>query len=212
MRAVVTGSVLVWTVVTGPLLAILCHQSSAGAAEFPTFKHTVVDARIGNVCYAVTVADVDGDQRLDIVAVSENRVVWYQSPSWKAHVIIQDQTPRDNVCIAPWDIDGDGKVDFALGAGWTKTGTIHWLSRGDSLDQPWRVHAIGEERWLHRMRWADVLGKGRPQLVISPLNATVGSGVRLTALEIPDDPRQQRWVPTVLNQQLNRMHNHWHVD
>jgi hypothetical protein len=201
-----------WTAVAATFVLSLCQPSTSSAADFPSFKHTVIDPKIGNVCYAVTVADVDGDQRLDIVAVSENRVVWYQSPSWKPRVIIKDQTPRDNVCIAPLDIDGDGKIDFALGAGWTKTGTIHWLSRGASLDQPWRVHSIGEERWLHRMRFADVLGKGRPQLVISPLNATVGSGVRLTAFEIPDDPRQQRWVPTVLNHQLNRMHNHWHVD
>ena len=212
MRAVVTGRIVLWTAVVAAMLAGICRPPIASAADFPSFKHTVIDPKIGNVCYAVTLADVDGDRRLDIVAVSENRVLWYQNPSWKSRVIIKDQTPRDNVCIAPMDIDGDGKIDFALGAGWTKTGTIHWLSRGDSLDQPWRVHAIGEERWLHRMRWADVLGKGRPQLVISPLNATVGSGVRLTAFEIPKQPRKQRWVPTVLNQQLNRMHNHWHVD
>ena len=212
MRAVVTGRIVLWTAVVAAMLAGISRPPIASAADFPSFKHTVIDPKIGNVCYAVTLADVDGDRRLDIVAVSENRVLWYQNPSWKSRVIIKDQTPRDNVCIAPMDIDGDGKIDFALGAGWTKTGTIHWLSRGDSLDQPWRVHAIGEERWLHRMRWADVLGKGRPQLVISPLNATVGSGVRLTAFEIPKQPRKQRWVPTVLNQQLNRMHNHWHVD
>ena len=146
------------------------------------------------------------------MAVSENRVLWYENPTWKPRVIINDQTPRDNVCIAPLDITGDGQVDFALGAGWTKIGTIHWLSRGDSLDDPWQVHSIGTERWLHRMRWADVLGSGRPQLVISPLNATVGSGVRLTAFEIPKDPAKDRWRATVLNHGLNRMHNHWHTD
>jgi hypothetical protein len=183
-----------------------------GGDEFPTFAAQTIDPEIGKVCYAVTLADVDGDSKLDIVAVSESRVLWYQSPGWKPHVIIDDQTPRDNVCIAAADIDGDGKVDFALGAGWTKTGTIHWLSRGKSLDDKWNVHSIGEERWLHRMRFADVLGKGRPQLVISPVNATVGDGVRLTAFEIPANPAKDRWQPTVLNAELNRMHNHWHVN
>lgn len=195
------------------LLIVLNVISSAiGADAFPRFVEQTIDAHIGDVCYAVTLADVDGDSKQDIVAVSENRVLWYQNPTWKPHVIIEDQAARDNVCIAPFDIDGDGKVDFALGAGWTKIGTLQWLNRGKSLDEKWRVHAIGEEPWTHRMRWADVLGKGRPQLVISPLNATTGNGVRLTAFEIPAKPETDRWQPTVLNGELNQMHNHWHLD
>ncbi|MGE3315427.1 MAG: FG-GAP repeat domain-containing protein, partial [Planctomycetaceae bacterium] len=127
-------------------------------------------------------------------------------------VIIDGQTDRDNVCIAPMDIDGDGKIDFAVGAGWTKIGTIYWLSRGQSLDDRWQVHAISAERWLHRMRFADVLGKGKPQLVVSPLNATMGQGVRLLAFEIPQNPKADRWQSTVMNDELNQMHNHWHID
>ena len=201
---------LILLILIGSLISL--ELPSFGGDPFPTFQSQVIDPNIGKICYAVVLADVDGDARQDIVAVSENRVLWYQNPTWKPRVIIKDQTPRDNVCIAPLDIDCDGNVDFALGAGWTKIGTIHWLSRSASLDDPWQVHSIGEERWLHRMRWADVLGKGRPQLVISPLNATLSTGVRLTALEIPDDPIQDRWRPTVLNSELDRMHNHWHVD
>ena len=201
---------------TGLLLAVFLGgvfgTSAASAGGFPEFEHVVIDPYCGRVCYAVTLADVDGDGRQDIVAVTENRVLWYQNPTWKKRVIIEDQTERDNVCIAPLDIDGDGRVDFALGAGWTKIGTLQWLSRGDSLDKKWSVHFIDKERWLHRMRWADVLGTGRPQLVISPLNATVGSGVRLTAFEIPENPRTDRWPRHLIDNSLNRMHNHWHAD
>ena len=182
------------------------------AADFPELEHVVIDANIGKVCYAVISADVDSDGKPDIVAVSESRVLWYQAPSWKMHTIIDTQTPLDNVCIAAHDIDSDGSIDFALGAGWTKIGTIHWLQRGKSLDEKWTVHSIGTEAWTHRMRFADVLSKGRPQLVVSPLNASAGAGVRLTAFEIPEAPATDRWVPHVLNDELNRMHNHWHVD
>jgi hypothetical protein len=62
------------------------------------------------------------------------------------------------------------------------------------------------------MRWANVLGHDRPQLVVSPLNASTGSGVRLTAFSIPANPRTDRWEPTVIDDALNRMHNHCHLD
>jgi hypothetical protein len=196
------------------LAFILAYGLSAanGDDRFPTFREHVLDPEIGKVCYAVTLADVNGNSKPDVVAVTENRVLWYENPTWKKRIIIEDQTPLDNVCIEPHDITGDGNVDFALGAGWTRTGTIHWLTRGDSLDEKWKVHSIGEERWLHRMRFADVLGTGTPQLVISPLNATVGDGVRLMAFEVPEDPVNERWPATVMDHALNRMHNHWHLD
>ena len=192
-------------------LAMISLTASA-ADNFPTFEAKVIDDNVGKVCYAVTVADVDNDSDSDIVALTENRVVWYEQPSWTAHVILKDQTPLDNVCIAPHDIDGDGLVDFAIGAGWTKTGTLHWIHRGNDPTGLWTVEAIGEETNVHRMRWADVLGKGRPQLVISPLNASTGNGVRLLAFEIPENPVTSRWTSTILDSELNRMHNHWHID
>ena len=192
------------------LSVALAASTAIGQSSFPTFKAQTIDPNIGKVCYAVTKADVNSDGKLDIIAVSESRVLWYENPTWEPRVIIKDQTPSDNVCIAATDIDGDGNVDFALGAGWTGTGTIHWLQRDGSLGRPWNVYDIGVERWLHRMRFADVLAKGKPQLVISPLNATVGEGVRLSAFEIPKDPAKDRWRQTVINGDLNRMHNHWH--
>ena len=182
------------------------------ACDLPKFEPITIDANADRVVYAVSTADVNNDRRLDVVAVTNRAVYWYEAPTWKKHTVIADQTEPDNVCIAAHDIDGDGKVDFALGAGWTKKGTIQWLSRGASLKDPWRVHQIGVEPWLHRMRFADVLGNGKPQLVISPLNKSQSDGVRLTALTIPADPTTDRWPATVLNSSLNRMHNHWHVD
>lgn len=178
------------------------------------FKAEVLDPGAGKVVYAVTVADVNNDGRQDVVAVTNNAVVWYQAPRWRKRFILSGATNPDNVCIVPHDIDRNGQVDFALGAGWPKNGgTIQWLAPGKRVEDQWDVFEIAAEPWTHRMRWADVLGKGEPQLVVSPLNATINpAGVRLLAFEVPANPRTQRWLPTVLNQDLNRLHNHWCVD
>jgi FG-GAP-like repeat len=209
IRRFVWNLVLFSTVVAGITSNILT------AGEPAKFEELEIDSRVGDVCYAVTLSDVDGDGRRDVVAVTENRVVWYRNPDWKPRVIIADKTERDNVCIAPYDIDGDGRVDFALGAGWlnnTHLGTLYWLTRGKSLDEPWHVHAIGRESWTHRVRWGDLLGTGRPQLLVSPLTKTLSEGVRVLAFEIPAHPEADPWKSTVVDAELNAMHNHWMGD
>ncbi|WP_010588194.1 FG-GAP repeat domain-containing protein [Schlesneria paludicola] len=189
---------------------------NSAQAGCPKFTERVIDPHIGEVCYAVTKADVNGDNQLDIVAVSENRVQWYEAPSWKKHIILEDQTERDNVCLAAHDIDGDGKVDFALGAGWIKanTGSIQWISRGPNEGDKWTVHLIAHERSTHRMSFSDVLGTGKSQLVVTPLNRSLEGavGARILAFEIPEQPKTGRWPATVLDQSLNRIHAHTHFD
>ena len=185
-------------------------------AGCPQFTAQTIDPHVGDVCYAVTTADVDGNGLLDIVAVSENRVQWYAAPTWDKHIILDGQTDRDNVCIAPADLDGDGQVDFALGAGWmkTNTGTIQWITRGANPEDRWTTHFIAQEKSTHRMSFGDILGNGRLQLIVSPLNRSIDGklGARLLAFEIPALPKTDRWPLTEVDQTLNRMHNHVAVD
>ena len=125
------------------LMLVLFVADSIPAFEF---EKVVLDANIGKVCYAVTAADVDGDSKLDAVAISEREAFWYRNGDWSRHVMISDAVPTDHVCIAASDIDGDGAVDFALGSGWPKNGgSIHWLHRTGSPTEPWQVHQIGAE-------------------------------------------------------------------
>src|SRR5262249_7803758 len=156
-------------------LAGLCFALPAPTAEFPKFEAQEIDPHAGNVVYAVTVADVNGDKKPDVVAVTEDAVLWYENPTWTKHEIIRKATGRDNVCIQPHDIDGDGRIDFALGAGWRPTdtknaSTLQWLGR-DEAGQ-WQLHGIHyEEPTLHRLRWGTVKGResGKKQLVVAPL-------------------------------------------
>ena len=57
-------------------LALVLIALPCSAADFPRFEAQEIDPHIGNVCFAVTVADVNGDDKTDVVAVSEDAVVW----------------------------------------------------------------------------------------------------------------------------------------
>jgi len=207
------------------VFAVVSGFGGARAGEFPTFKAQQIDPHVGNVCYAVTTADVDGDGKPDAVAVAEDAVYWYANPSWEKHTIVKDATARDNVCIQPHDIDGDGKVDFALGAAWQPTntnggGTIQWLTRGGDLKQPWKVIPIGQEPTVHRMRWGDVTGSGKTQLVVAPLQGRgtkgpkwgEGRGVRVLVYTVPADPAKGEWKYEVADESLHTTHNLQVVD
>jgi hypothetical protein len=203
-----------------PLAAPAQDPAQPPKVAFPRFRVQEIEKGL-KVGYAVLPVDVNHDGKKDIVVVDSARVVWYESPTWKRRTIIDNQPHPDNVCIAAHDIDGDGKVDFALGADWrpfnTKTGgTLQWLKRGKTLDEPWTVYPIDTEPTVHRIRFADVDGNGKPALVVVPLmgrgstaakNWMDGQGVRVLAFRIPKDPTRDRWVPEVLDKSLHVVHN-----
>src|SRR5580765_8024080 len=93
------------------LFASLLCAAPIQAAEpnLPVFKAVEIDAKI-EIGYGVTVADVDGDKKPDIILADKNQIVWYQNPSWEKHLIAENLTKLDHVCIAALDTDGDGKA------------------------------------------------------------------------------------------------------
>jgi hypothetical protein len=194
-------------------------QDARPAAGDVAFQTRELDRSL-SVGYAVLPVDVNGDGKTDLVVVDTNRVVWFENPTWKMRTILKGMTRPDNVCVAAADIDGDGKIDLALGADWkpfnTKAGgTLHWLKQPASLDDPWKLYPIGEEPTVHRIRFAD-LGGGKPTLLVAPLmgrnstpdrNWTDGRGVRLLAYTIPKDPTRDKWRAEVIDQSLHVLHN-----
>jgi hypothetical protein len=207
---------------TATLLLIALSAAADPPAGFPKFETQEIakDLKIG---YAVVSADVNGDKKPDIVVVDKERVVWYENPTWKMMTIITGKTKPDNVCIAPADIDGDGQIDFVLGAGWRPTdtttpGTLQWLGRGKTLDDEWTVHPIPcDEPTVHRVQVADLDGSGKPQIIMAPLqgrgatakgNWTDGRPVRIVSYAIPKEPRKtESWKAVVLNEDLRVVHN-----
>lgn len=198
-----------------------CRAAAPPAPQQPLrFEAQTLDPEIG-IGYAVALADMDGDKKPDIVVVNQNRVFWYENPGWEKHVILEDATPRDNVAIAAADLDGDGKAELALGAYWkpsdtVNSGSVHWLARGEDPRKPWKTVDLKPEPTVHRMRWADVDGDGRKELVMAPLHGRgnkgpgfTGDGAKIIVYRPPSDPDTQPWTREVAEETLHVVHNLW---
>ncbi|MFN8007965.1 MAG: VCBS repeat-containing protein [Terriglobia bacterium] len=190
-------------------------------AESPSvrFIAQILDGDFG-LGYAVTTADINADGKLDIVAINPTQVVWFENPSWKRHLIMDGTAKKDNVCLAVQDIDGDGRLDIALGAEWMPTntesgGTLQWLKQPRHIDEPWPIYPITSEPTLHRIRWADIDGDGRKELIVAPLqgrgtkppNWEKGNGARLMALHVPPHPIEDSWKVEIVDSSMHSLHN-----
>ena len=210
---------------TAPLLgfvaAVFAFAAAADPLPFPTFRGEEIDKSL-KIGYAVKIVDLNGDGKPDIVVVDKHRVIWFENPGkadapWKLHTILEGTTKPDNVCLDVFDIDGDGKLDIALGAGWkppntTEPGTIQWLKQPANIDEPWKVYPIGEEPSVHRMRFIK-LGE-QTVLVVAPLQGAGTTakanwsekGARMLMYRIPKDPTGP-WTPEVIDDSLHAAHN-----
>ena len=74
-----SNALVISFLMTLPLVVPIEHSF----AEQLKFEKIVIDPNLGKVCYAVTAADVDGDNRRDVLAISEREAMWYRNPDWK---------------------------------------------------------------------------------------------------------------------------------
>ena len=208
-------------------LLISCSGEPPAVEEAPaelSFREQTIDPELG-IGYAVSTADVNGDGKTDIVALSENRVIWYENPSWQAHVVSTEDATPHHVCFDMQDIDGDGDLDMALGADWQarnteSAGPLQWLEQPEDPTATWTLHAITSEPTLHRIRWADTDGDGARELVVAPLHGKGtagpewwnGAGARLLVLSPGDSPASGGWEAEVAEDSLHVVHNFWPVN
>jgi hypothetical protein len=190
-----------------------------GFATSPSLTFRAQDVATGfGVGYAVVPGDVNGDRLTDVLAISGTEVVWFKAPGFEKQTILAaGATTADNVTLAPHDIDGDGRLDIALGAGWTgpNTGTLQWVRQNAPGASPaWEVFPIAAEPTLHRIRWADVDGDGRAELVVAPLHGKGAKGpdwdgpsARLLVFRPPPNPARDPWPVEVVGEANHIQHN-----
>jgi hypothetical protein len=197
------------------ILLMLCVPGlGAGEVSVPHFRATTIDSQI-EIGYGITVADVDGDKKVDILLVDKKQIVWYKNPSWKKFVIAENLTEQDNVCIAATDIDVDGKAEIAVGAGWNPSdtigsGAVFYLIPPADRTQKWEPVVLHHEPTVHRMRWLPSQ-HGQFELVVVPLHgrgnkAGVGDGVKILAYQKPSNPHDT-WKTELVDESMHMTHN-----
>lgn len=205
-----------WPARLGAALALSLGTTLWAAPPVPSFRAVEIDKAVG-IGYGIAVADVNGDAKPDILLADKDLIAWYENPGWAKHVIAGKLTPKDHVCLAAADIDGDGKCEVAVGAEWNpsdteNSGAVFYLVPGADRRQRWEAVRLPHEPTVHRMRWVRA-GTGGFELVVVPLHGRgnkaatgEGAGVKILAYTMPKDPRQP-WATRVLDDSLHKTHN-----
>jgi hypothetical protein len=187
-------------VIFAPLLFFVAQDA------IPKFREQLVDDTLSDL-WACAVADVNGDGKTDLLALSWNppAVVWYENPSWKRRVLIKDD-PKELVSITPLGIDG--KTAFILGAGYHEPpdpkkggGGIYLLKRHADLEQAWMPIKLDESPTLHRVHPLN-----KRDLVCSSLHGP------LFVLKRPANAYEDRWTRELIADDLHTIHNTWSGD
>jgi hypothetical protein len=203
--------------ITPIAFSLLFLGVSFGAPPEAVFKSQDIDTQI-QIGYGIAIADVNGDRKPDIVLADQHTVQWYENPSWKKHVIAENLTTRDNVCVAAQDIDGDGKAEIAVGAQWNpgetmnleQSGAVFYLIPPADRTGRWEPVKLAHEPTVHRMHWV-MAPSGKWELIVKPLHGrgnvnSAGEGSRVYAYSMPADPKAP-WTTSLVSDFTHASHN-----
>ncbi|MEZ4827817.1 MAG: VCBS repeat-containing protein [Bacteroidia bacterium] len=182
----------------------------------PVFESQTIDDKV-EIGYGLAIGDVDGDGKKDILLADKKQFVWYRNGDWKRFVMADSLTDADNVCITARDINGDGKVEVAVGAQWSPgethdknlSGSVHYLIRPEDPTQRWTPVQLYHEVTIHRMQWVRVGGKYF--LTVLPLHGQdnqngEGAPVNLLIYPVPEDVSGE-WSYSTLSTGMHMTHN-----
>ncbi len=204
------------------LMLVITSVTFAADIPEPQFKPQTIDPRI-KIGYGCAIGDVDGDGKADILLADQKQFAWYKNPGkagagWKKYVMVENLTSRDNVCIAARDINGDGKVEVAVGAQWNpgetndrkKSGSVHYLKRPADPTQKWTPIKLPHDPTVHRMHWVKA-GQNNFHLLVLPLHGVgnrggAGKSVRI-GVHIPPKTAGGKWGHSQIDTGMHATHN-----
>ena len=183
-----------------------------GAAPVKFQRHLIDNFPAG---YQVAVADINGDGRPDVIALSidADRVDWYENPGWQRHPVART---AKNIDLAVRDLDHNGRPVIALASGFyfnesSRGGEIQILRQPANSDDLWQRSPIAVDPVVHRLRWGDVEGNGRPVLIHAPIFGPGSQGPQapkpshLWAFRPPRRPGQP-WGVWKIDESLTVLH------
>lgn len=127
----------------------------------PKFAAETIDDKL-DAATGLTIGDVDGDGKPDILLADGSRLVWYRNGDWKRFVITDSLAENGNACIAARDINGDGKVEVAVGGL-----SVHYLIRPDNPTRHWTPANLLHGYTVRGIQWVNT-GNGKYQLIVLP--------------------------------------------
>jgi hypothetical protein len=186
----------------GVLLSSCCLASTVFGQE-----RTVIDEKFPGA-YQVEVADVNGDKRPDVIAVGGSTCAWYENPTWKKRIVTTGKQTPGIISSATADLDSDGKAEIAIAYEFEMNrptiGKLLIASQGSGPDDPWTLTPIADIDSIHRLRWGDVDGDRRLDLVVAPIFGRearppeYASPARLQVFSRSNDAEPRQWIGSVV--------------
>jgi hypothetical protein len=131
------------------------------AADFK--EHVIATDLKGG--YQVVAADLNHDGKPDLIALASGMtdLVWFENPTWERHIIASGLTGMINLAVCDTDAEGIPEIVLAYGFSMqyaNSKGIVAVLKHNGDPRQPWTLTEIDRLPTSHRIRWANIDGKG----------------------------------------------------